>query len=75
MFKQQYYRLLFYTHLKQQKTKIFRGYKMKALFRNGLKQNNLLKSEAATGGVLWKKLFLKIGQYLRENACVGVSLQ
>ena len=24
-------------------------------------------SEAATGGVLWKKLFLKISQYSQEN--------
>ena len=29
--------------------------------------------EAATGGVLQKKLFLKILQYLQENTCVGVS--
>ena len=29
--------------------------------------------EAATGGVLWKKLFLKISQYSQENTCVGVS--
>ena len=30
-------------------------------------------SEAATGGVLFKKLFLKISQYSQENTCVGVS--
>ena len=29
--------------------------------------------EAATGGVLQKKLFLKILQSLQENTCVGVS--
>ena len=29
--------------------------------------------EAATGGVLKKKLFLKILQYSQENSCVGVS--
>ena len=28
-------------------------------------------AEAATGGVLWNKVFLKISQ---ENACVGISL-
>ena len=27
--------------------------------------------EAATGGVLWKKLFLKISQYSQESNCVG----
>ena len=32
-------------------------------------------AEAATGGLLWKKLFLKISQYSQENACVGVSFQ
>ena len=29
--------------------------------------------EAATGGVLYKKLFLKILQYSQEKNCVGVS--
>ena len=29
--------------------------------------------EAATGGVLLKKLFLKISQYLNKNNCVGGS--
>ena len=29
--------------------------------------------EAATGGVLLKKLFLEISQYSQENTCVGVS--
>ena len=29
--------------------------------------------KAATGGVLWKKVFLKILQISRENTCVGVS--
>ena len=29
--------------------------------------------EATTGGVLFKKLFLKKLQYLQENNCVGVS--
>ena len=29
--------------------------------------------KAATGGVLLKKLFLKISQYSRESNCVGVS--
>ena len=29
--------------------------------------------EAATSGVLYKKLFLKISQNSQENNCVGVS--
>ena len=29
--------------------------------------------EAATGGALLKKVFLKISQISQENACVGVS--
>ena len=32
-----------------------------------------LESEAATGGVLWKKTFLKISQISQENTCVGIS--
>ena len=31
--------------------------------------------KAATGGVLWKKLFLKILQYSKESTCVGVSFR
>ena len=30
-------------------------------------------SEAATGGVLWKKVFLKISQYSQKNSCARVS--
>ena len=30
-------------------------------------------AEAATRGVLWKKLILRISQYSHENICVGVS--
>ena len=30
-------------------------------------------TEAATGGVLYKKVFLKTLQNLQENTCVGVS--
>ena len=30
-------------------------------------------TEAATGGVLWKELFLKISQCSQENICVGIS--
>ena len=30
-------------------------------------------SEAATGGVLWKKVFLEISQNLLENACARDS--
>ena len=33
----------------------------------------LILPEAATGGVLWKKVFLKIVQYSRENTCARVS--
>ena len=32
------------------------------------------KPEAATGGVLEKKLFLKICEVSQENTCVGVSV-
>ena len=32
-----------------------------------------LAAEAATRGVLQKKVFLKITQNLQENTCVGVS--
>ena len=33
-------------------------------------KKNLVKiTEAATGGVLWKKVFLKISQILQENTC------
>ena len=36
-------------------------------------KKNVLIPEAATGGVLSKRLFLKISQYSQENADVGVS--
>ena len=29
--------------------------------------------EAATKGVIYKKMFIKILQYLQKNTCVGVS--
>ena len=32
-----------------------------------------LFTEAATGGVLWKKVFLKISKTSKENTVVGVS--
>ena len=32
-----------------------------------------LRTEAATGGVLGKKVLLKILQNLQENTCIGVS--
>ena len=35
----------------------------------------LVRSEAATGGVLLKKLFLEISQNLQENSGTGVSLR
>ena len=38
------------------------------------KQKNVSILEAATRGILKKKLFLKISQYSQENACIGVSL-
>ena len=31
------------------------------------------KTEAASGGVLWKEVFLKISQISQENTCVWVS--
>ena len=33
----------------------------------------LENTEAATRGVLWKKVFLKISQNSQENSCVRVS--
>ena len=33
----------------------------------------ILNSEAATRGIIWKKVFLNILQYLQKNTCVGVS--
>ena len=39
-----------------------------------LKLNEYRNIEAATGSVLWKKLFLKSFQYSQEDTCVGVSL-
>ena len=33
----------------------------------------MLLPEVATGGVLWKKVFLEISQYLCENTCTRVS--
>ena len=35
----------------------------------------LKQTEAATGGVLWKKWSYKILSYSLENTCVGVSFQ
>ena len=34
--------------------------------------NGTLFSEAATGGILEKNLFLKVSQYSQENTCDGV---
>ena len=31
-------------------------------------------TDAANGGVLWKKLYIKISQYSQENSCVGISV-
>ena len=36
------------------------------------KVTSLLLTEAAIGGVVLNKLFLKISQYLQKNDCVGV---
>ena len=36
-------------------------------------ENQHFNSEAAAGGDLWKKMFLKILQISQENTCVGVS--
>ena len=33
----------------------------------------VITQEAATGGVLWKNVFLKISQKSQENTLVGVS--
>ena len=29
--------------------------------------------EVATGGILWKRLYLQVSQYSQENNCVGDS--
>ena len=34
----------------------------------------MLQAEASTGGVPWKKVFLKISQNSQENICARVSL-
>ena len=56
------------------------GFYVRGIFVvNGLKgdfcrsKENMKLPEAGTGVVLWKKMFLKISQYLQENPCVGVS--
>ena len=46
-------------------TKVYRLKDMSSIEDNYL--------EAATGGALLKKMFLKILQYSQENICVGVS--
>ena len=59
------------------------GCKMGTLARNGGKWTTITnidilkvinKLEAVTGGVLQKKMLLKILQYSLENTCFGVSL-
>ena len=35
-------------------------------------QHQMKHSETATGGILYKKLFLEISQNSQENTCVGV---
>ena len=45
------------------------NYPLKERFIENIWQN----PKAATGGVLWKKLFLKILQYSKESIWVGVS--
>ena len=40
---------------------------------NLLQNVKLLLREAATGGVLWKKVFLKISQNSQENTCARFS--
>ena len=37
--------------------------------RKSLKQHFFTNSEAATGGALWKKMFLEISQNSQENTC------
>ena len=37
-------------------------------------QTNVQKWEAATRGVLWKKLFLEFSQNSRENTCARISI-
>ena len=50
---------------------ILSSYILKVVYITNKK--NVSIPEAATRGVLYKKLFLKISQYLQENTCVGVS--
>ena len=44
----------------------------KSLLKNYC-ENQIDSAEAATGGVLWKKEFLKFTQIWQENTSVGVS--
>ena len=55
----------------KQITQIFFG-RWESEFKSRHQQSSTA-SEAAIGGVLWKKLFLKISQHSQENICVGDS--
>ena len=71
--------ILFKTPENQRFFGFFRGYEMGALTRNGLsskwhnKSNYTIKIEAATGGALCKKVFVKNSQNSQENTCAKVS--
>ena len=63
-------------HIKTGSTNLFSRNHPKLCFwlrRESLNSYHTEMTKAATGGVLWKKLFSKIWQYLQEKACAGVS--
>ena len=51
--------------------KIVNGYKSLTIFE----KRSILDKEVATGGVLQRKVFLKVSQISQENICVKVSFQ
>ena len=58
------------TFLTRKKAPLF----SQAIFSDIYQGNNLKAiTTAATGGVLWKKVFLKISQNSQENNCARVS--
>ena len=73
--------MFMYTHhfIKNQ-SKNEKLIKKQEIIRNYFQNNNkkiilVKKPEAATRGVLQKKLFLKISQYSQENNCIGISFK
>ena len=51
--------------------KIVNGYKSLIIFE----KHSILDKEVATGGIVQRKVFLKVSQNSQENICVKVSFQ